>query len=140
MLYYDDEDRPRRLWIVASLVETDDNAVDARATAQAGNFTNPPDNVSDNGQPSVTAAPTVVPNAVRILAYCAQKGVRPPRVAEDDIVYIEWSWYVSREEFMSPHLENAQYQVTLDGQLLDDYERYATEMKLEAGRYYVYWY
>ena len=77
---------------------------------------------------------------VEILAYCQQKGVRPPRVTTDDSVFIEWSWYVARQELMEEHLTNANYRVRLDGKLLTGWEGFATPIRSESGRWIVYWY
>src|SRR5690606_33530066 len=72
--------------------------------------------------------------------YCRQKNVRPASPTTNDNVYIEWSWYVARQELMDQHLENGTYEVRLDGELLDDWEQYATEMKLEQGVWIIYWF
>ncbi len=75
-----------------------------------------------------------------ILAYCRQRGLRPPRVTTSDPVYIEWSWFVKQQDLMQQHLDNAHYRVTLDGKLLSDWEDYAQPIKQEGSRWIVYWY
>jgi hypothetical protein len=37
-------------------------------------------------------------------------------------------------------LEHADYEVLLDGRLLTNYEDFQTEMRREAGDWYIYWY
>lgn len=136
----EDDGDSQRLWIAARLVDTDAEAVRVRATAQAGGPVAEDDTPSPASTFVENVPPTLVPGAVNVLAYCQQKNVQPPRITTDDYVYIEWSWYVSREEYMPPHLENANYTVELDGEPLTDWEQYASELRREAGRYYVYWY
>ena len=132
----DDDDIIQYVWVISSLVETDfDDIVGEDATP-------PPAATEVASAPDTTATPTSTPepNRVEILAYCQQKGIRPPRPASTDRVYVEWSWFVSRSEYMDEHLENANYEVRLDGELLDNWDRYATELALEDGVYFVYWY
>ena len=128
---YEDEDGTiRYLWVYARLIETDFKEI-------VGYVTPAP----TSAQPTASGpTPTPVPNRVNILAYCRQKGVRPPQPTTNDNVFIEWSWFVAHPRFMEPHLQNAHYEVRLDGELLEDWQRYATDMKLESGVWIVYWY
>jgi uncharacterized protein YraI len=134
--YVDEDGEELRLWVYARLLDTDFDLVVAPAT---------PTSVSPgtNLEPSpATRAPTPTrePNRVEILAYCHQKSIRPPRPSTADNVYVEWSWFVSLPEYMDQHLENANYAVRLDGRLLENWERYATDMRLEGGVWIIYWY
>lgn len=141
----DDDGEQQLLWVLARLVQTDyetiiaqplevevaqaeDSGTDAEAAAET-----PAD------EPSVETG-AVEGNRVEVLAYCRQKGVRAPAITTADSVYIEWSWFVSRPELMDQHLENVTYEVRLDGELLDDWEQYAEEVKQESGVWIVYWY
>lgn len=129
--YTSDEGEVQRLWARTNLVDTDFEEIvtvlepEANATP-----TNPASNLS----------PTPEPNRITILAYCREKGVRPPTPTTNDKVFIEWSWFVARTEYMDDHLANANYEVRLDGDLLDNWQAYATEMKQEVGVWIVYWY
>jgi len=126
---YSDEGDVQNLWIFASLVETNFKET-------VGLLATPP--ADDGATPMVT--PTPEPNRVDILAYCQQKNVRPERPTTADNVYIEWSWFVALPDLMEQHLENANYEVRLDGELLDDWKQYASEMRSEAGVWIVYWF
>ncbi len=123
--YTDDDGEVLHAWVFAALIDTDFESL-------VGLTETPP--------ATSAAAPTVVPNRVDILAYCQQKGVRPPSPKTSDNVFIEWSWYVSHPEYMDDHLEHATYDVHLDGKPLENWTRFATDMKLEAGVYIIYWY
>lgn len=124
----DEDGETRNLWAFAPLIDTDFKDV-------VGLVTPRPDSEGE-AQP----ASTPIPERENILAYCRQKNVRPPTPTTNDNVFIEWSWYVSRPEYMDDHLEHAAYNVWLDGELLEDWEQYATEMTTESGVYIIYWY
>jgi uncharacterized protein YraI len=126
---YDDDGEMRYLWIFSNLVETEFEQVVGLAA------TPPP-------PPNTTSAPhsTPEPNRVDILAYCAQKNVKPDTPTTSDNVYVEWSWFVSLPDYMDEHLKNAHYEVRLDGKLLENWQQYATDMRVESGVWIVYWY
>ncbi len=121
----DKDGEVRYLWALGALVNTDFTALTSLAET-------PPATSS--------AAPTPQPNRVEILAYCQLKGVRPPRPKTTDDVFIEWSWFVTRPEYMDEHLAHATYDVRLDGKPLSDWKRYETEMIREGGLWFTYWY
>lgn len=83
---------------------------------------------------------------VNVLAYCRQKNVNPPRVTTEQTVSIMWSWFVKEPSFMTPHLQNANYEVLLDGRLLENYDDYRTAMTDKpiddpaSGNWYIYWF
>jgi len=144
VVYTDENGDEQRLWVLARLVITDYEQVIAQPPA-----TEPPQSGESTGAEVAQAAtpaaragslPTPDGNRVNILAYCRQKRVAPPRVTTNDNVYVEWSWYVALPDYMDEHLENANYEVRLDGQLLENWEQYAEEMKRESGVWIIYWY
>jgi hypothetical protein len=126
---YSDDGEVQYLWILANLVETNFKET-------VGLVATPPP------LPNTTATrhPTPEPNRVNILAYCQQKNIRPERPTTSDNVYVEWSWFVALPEYMDQHLKNANYEVRLDGKLLENWQQYATEMRVESGVWIVYWY
>ncbi len=142
----DDEGNMQRLWVFGALLDTNYNEVvsatlEAVEVAGAESSGGTPADVPDaTPTPTRTPGPTPVPESVNILAYCEQKRVRPPSPTTNDSVYIEWSWYVAREELMQQHLDNANYEVMLDGEPLEGWNQYATEMRRESGTWIVYWY
>ncbi len=127
--YVDDDGDVQHLWVFATLVDTDFNDVVGLSAATL---------------PAPASGPGLTPTPrtehVDILAYCQQKGTRPPRPTTSDNVYVEWSWYVARPEYMDEHLANAHYNVKLDGKPLENWTRYGTDMKLEEGVWIIYWY
>jgi uncharacterized protein YraI len=108
------------LWVLGSLLTTDYGTVQELAT--------PAPDAEDEGA------------RVNVLAYCRQRGVRPPRVTTNDSVYIEWSWFVRERELMQQHLDHATYTVRLDDKLLAGWEDYAQPIKQEGRDWIVYWY
>jgi uncharacterized protein YraI len=129
-------------WIASSLITTDfrEIVVLNASTPVPGAATPVPGAATRTPGATALNAPTPEPNRVEILAYCSQKGITPKRPTTSDNVYIEWSWYVARPELMDEHLQNAHYEVRLDGRLLENWTRYATQMREEDGVWIVYWY
>ncbi len=138
VVYVDEDGEEYRLWIRSNLVATD---YDEIVRVQPTNTVTPGSQVT-TGATIVTRTPgaTPVPERVDILAYCRQKNVIPPSPTTNDTVYVEWSWFVAREEQMQQHLDNANYEVRLDGKLLENWASYGTELKRESGVYIIYWY
>lgn len=134
VVYTPEDGEPQRLWVRADLVDTDYQTVVAAVPTTAPNT---PGTASTLDR---TPGPTPVPNSINILAYCIEKGEAPSTPTTNDNVYIWWSWYVTREEYMEPHLKNATYTVRLDGEKLENWANYASEMKQEGGLWFVYWY
>jgi hypothetical protein len=83
---------------------------------------------------------------VNILAYCRQKNVRPPNITTEQTVSVMWSWFVKEQSLMAEHLQNANYEVLLDGRLLENYDDYRTAMTDKpiddpaTGDWYIYWF
>ncbi|MHB8626438.1 MAG: SH3 domain-containing protein [Aggregatilineales bacterium] len=92
-------------------------------------------------------APTHVPAikfATDVLAYCDNPGsdaVRNKKFADGSQVFVFWSWIAQTPEQIKDQLDNAQYEVTVDGLLIGDWARYASPVKqLSDGSYIVYWF
>jgi hypothetical protein len=132
--YLNEDDEIALGWVRANLVLTDFNE------ATAGSSAAPASTTETDGTVERTPGPSPVPDSKNVLAYCSQRGVRPPTINTNDSVYIWWSWYATREDLMPQHLEHATYTVRLDGQLLENWEDYTSELKPESGLYYTYWY
>ena len=123
VVYDSGEGETQYVWVLGSLLSSDFKTVVA---------TSPESPVEEDDD--------FIGERVNVLAYCQQKGVRPPRVTSEDNVYVEWSWFVARQELMEEHLANANYRVSLDGKLLTGWEDYATAIRPEGGRWITYWY
>jgi hypothetical protein len=150
--YIDPEGQLIEGWIQANLLEFDD---DEFVPPTIGPSPTPSTAAAQGGTPGafVTATPagSVTPVAqgtpgerlsdVNILAYCRTENVTPARPRVDQTVSIFWSWYAARPELMEDHLQNMNYEVLLDGRLLENYGQFQTEMRRESdGNWYVYWY
>lgn len=144
--FTDDDGEEQLFWVLARLVQSDYETIIAQPleidTAEPSTSdevaeavaTETPADASSNNRATNEGS------RIDVLAYCRQKGVRAPAITTEDSVYIEWSWFVSRPELMDQHLEHVTYEVRLDGQLLDDWQEYAEEVRQESGVWIVYWY
>lgn len=83
---------------------------------------------------------------VNVLAYCRQRNVPVPQITTEQTVSIYWSWFVKEPSLMGNHLAHAQYEVLLDGRLLENYDSYRTTLTDKPiddparGDWYVYWF
>lgn len=83
---------------------------------------------------------------VNVLAYCRQKNIRVPQITTEQNVSVYWSWFVKEPALMTNHLAHAQYEVLLDGRLLENYDVYRTALTDKPiddparGDWYVYWF
>ncbi len=91
-------------------------------------------------------APTHIPkinNATDVLAYCDQRSDSPQnrKFAEGSSVVVFWSWIAQTPEQIKDQLDNAQYEVTVDGLLIGDWAQYASQVKQYLNNsYIVYWF
>jgi uncharacterized protein YgiM (DUF1202 family) len=98
---------------------------------------------AEAGTPIGSVTPSSQLSDVNILAYCIQDRVIPPRPRADQTVSIWWRWWVTQPDLMQQHLDNVQYMVLLDGQVLSDWRSYRTEMfqdRSNNNRWTVAWY
>lgn len=140
----------------------DVDAINQTATALAGGVVAPtqpptagPTSTQIPGQPT-SAGPTSSPlpsplpgtvavqENVNVLAYCDNPffGVAAPtNLAAGSTIRIWWSWFARTEQQVRDHLENAIYEVAIDGVRLTNIQLYQTSIRREANNdYYVYWY
>lgn len=107
--------------------------------------------LSPNTPPPLTLdanVPTHIPTinqATDELAYCDQRSdavkMRNRRFAEGSPVVVFWSWVAQTPGQIKDHLDNAQYEVTVDGLLIGDWSNYASPVKQQAdSSYIVYWF
>lgn len=81
---------------------------------------------------------------VDVLAYCDNRSFgrpAPTNLLTGATIDVFWSWYVSESDLIQQHLDNAVYDVKVDGVALANYREYRTSVrKQNDGNYYVYWY
>ena len=79
-----------------------------------------------------------------VLAYCDNKDNGEPRktmpVGSSVIIY--WSWYAKMPEQLKDHIDQAEYEVKVDGQTLTNWRNFKSDVVKSSrdGNYYVYWY
>jgi uncharacterized protein YraI len=79
-----------------------------------------------------------------VLAYCDNPGNGEPRktLPNGSSVIIYWSWFAKTPEQLSDHIEQAEYEVKVDGQPLSNWRNFKSDVVKSSrdGNYYVYWY
>jgi SH3-like domain-containing protein len=92
---------------------------------------------------AATHVPKIV-QATDVLAYCdnpRSDATRNKHFASGAPVVIFWSWIAQTPEQIKDQLDNAQYEVTVNGLLIGDWAQYASQVKQQAdGSYIVYWF
>lgn len=85
-----------------------------------------------------------VRTGVDVLAYCddVSAGAPPPmNLAAGSTLDVYWAWFARTEEQIRQHVANANYEVRINGDLLEDWENFIQATRQEAdGNYWVYWY
>ena len=78
-----------------------------------------------------------------VLAFCDDPdgGEPPPSDLEaGQMIDVYWYWYATTPELLLEHIDNAVYEVTVDGQLLDEWLLYREPVfRIQDGDYYQYW-
>ncbi len=99
------------------------------------------------GQLIASGAPTHAPKinqSTDVLAYCDQPGsdaTRNRKFAAGAAVVVFWSWVAKTPEQIKDHLNNAQYEVKVDGQLVGDWQKFGSAVTQQRdGSYIVYWF
>jgi len=79
-----------------------------------------------------------------VLAYCDNPGsnaTQNKKFTAGASVVVFWSWIAQTPEQIKDQLDNAQYVVTVDGQLIADWQNYASPVTAYSkGSYIVYWF
>jgi uncharacterized protein YgiM (DUF1202 family) len=78
-----------------------------------------------------------------VLAYCDQRSdaARNRKFTQGQPIYIFWSWIAKTPEQMKDHLNNANYNVKINGQVLGDWGQYSTKVIPQTnGTYITYWF
>lgn len=97
------------------------------------------------GNAPTPTSPSAVVQADRdVLAYCDDSsfGSPPPRdLAEGSNINVFWSWFARTEDQVRQHIDAANYQVTVNGTQLTDWQAYQAPIRRETdGNYIVYWF
>jgi SH3-like domain-containing protein len=133
----------RRGWVQATFITTDNAELvpqmPAASLTQVALATQPP------------AAPTTIPTLrVRnptnndVLAYCdlprfkAAFGSRT--INADSPVTIYWTWEARTPEQIQDHIDYGNYEVKLDGKVLENWQNYRTGVRQKQGKLEVIWF
>lgn len=95
-----------------------------------------------------TGTPPADLSEVNIWAYCDEYNGKamslfPRSATSDQTVSIYWSWYVTRPELMADHIAAVDYNVTVNGSRLENWQQYAAPMRRDPrnnNNWTVYWY
>lgn len=81
---------------------------------------------------------------VDVLAYCDNRSFgKPPPIGLKTGATIDvfWSWYAKDKELIQQHIDNAVYDVQVDGKPLDNWQQFRVPIRKQSdGNYYVYWF
>ncbi len=132
-------------WVLADLVTVSAiEAVSVLATEDLARLT--------QTAPAPSAGPTSAVGAVHaagveykndVLAYCDNKTNGEPRksIPSGTPVTIFWSWFAKTPDLLKDHIDNAVYDVRVDGQPLTNWkDALSSAVRSADGNYYVYWY
>ncbi|MCY3946834.1 MAG: SH3 domain-containing protein [Anaerolineaceae bacterium] len=94
--------------------------------------------------PGETAGGGALRTGVDVLAYCddADHGFPPPEgLVAGSTIDVWWTWFASTRAQVEDHLAHAIYEVTVDGEPLNDWRDYRLPPERhDDGNTYVYWY
>ena len=81
---------------------------------------------------------------VDVLAYCDNRsfGSPPPaNLRAGATIDVFWSWFAATPEQVQQHVENAIYEVRVNGTLLENWRAHATRISRRSdGNYWIYWF
>lgn len=121
----------------------------------AGNLpTLPPPPLSTPGATSVVPAlPTVNAGSpvaagpqqgIDVLAYCDARALgspAPTNLRTGAGIDVFWGWYAQTPELLQQHIDNAIYEVSVNGVALTDWRQFRSSVRQQNdGNYWVYWY
>ncbi len=143
----------REGWILGRLIQTDAAIPTVGPTPTVGVTIGSPAPFATaevSGTPIVfnTGTPPAEVSEVNIWAYCdvyngKAMSLFPRSARSDQTVSLYWSWFVTRPELMADHIAAVDYNVTVNGSRLQNWQQYATQMRRDArnnNNWTVYWY
>ncbi|MBN1964456.1 MAG: SH3 domain-containing protein [Anaerolineae bacterium] len=78
-----------------------------------------------------------------VLAFCEQSNdvPPPPPLAAGSTIDVFWGWIASTPNYVQQHVGLVTYEVRFDGELLENWRRYATDVsQLPDGNWAIFWY
>ncbi len=91
--------------------------------------------------PTGQAAGAAPRYGVDVLAYCELFNEVPPPLPAGSTIDVFWGWLAQTREYLQQHIANVEYEVRLDGRLLDNWRQYADRIRQrEDGTWAIYWY
>ncbi len=81
---------------------------------------------------------------VDVFAICNDRSLgpaAPTTLRAGATIDVFWAWFARTQEQIQQHIDNANYEVRVDGVLLDNWRNYRADFRPAAGnQYVVYWY
>lgn len=147
-------------WVAASLIAEEElpapaaelpviavEAIRATATAIAGQAAEPDAGAAEAEAaegPGEAPADGALRTGVDVLAYCDDSShgfPAPVGLVAGSTIDVWWTWYARTRAQVDAHLAQAIYEVTVDGEPLNDWRDYRLPPEQhEDGNTYVYWY
>jgi hypothetical protein len=148
--FYDQAGSPHEGWISERLVDDLGQVVPTLAPTPEFTFTpssTPAPFQSPTPDGSATAVSTDTPldqlSEVNIRANCREINETPARPTTNQTISLWWWWWVYGEEFLQQHLDNATYEILIDGQIIENWSEHRTPFYQDArfsNRWTVAWY
>ena len=123
----------------------DINAINATVTAISGGDATP-GTTTPQGTPQGIGAQGSVGSqqGVDVFAICNDRSLgpaAPTNLRAGATIDVFWGWFARTQEQVQQHIDNANYEVRVDGVLLENWRNYQTAIRPAAnGQYVVYWY
>jgi hypothetical protein len=129
----------------------DINAINATVTAVSiGDVTGTPGATSSAPTPAGTPSgvgaqgSTGSQQGVDVFAICNNRSLgpaAPTTLRAEATIDVYWAWFARTQEQIQQHIDNANYEVRVDGVLLDNWRNYQTDIRPAANnQFVVYWY
>jgi len=79
-----------------------------------------------------------------VLAYCDARALgspAPTNLRTGAGIDVFWGWYAQTPELLQQHIDNAIYEVSVNGVALTDWRQFRSSVRQQNdGNYWVYWY
>jgi hypothetical protein len=91
-----------------------------------------------------TPVPAGPQQGIDVLAYCDSRSLgrpAPTNLRTGAGIDVFWGWYAQTPELLQQHIDNAIYEVAVNGAALENWRQYRSSVRRQNdGNYWVYWY